>query len=119
MAIPWNKTATIVSIIVGLITIVGAGWALDQRWCQADTVVLLSQRMAFGETRFESFIISDQLSEIQKRMWTLKDRHGENVSKFPASAKEEYRSLDKKMKALEKDLERIKQHQLEISKKKK
>jgi len=111
-----NKTLIFVSILVGISTLIGAGFALDSRWHQEEKVVVIAKNLASSQNRLSNHIISDQAVDIQKRMWSLKDRHGEDPTKFPISAKEEYRNLKEKYKSLQKDLDRIKEYQMRMEK---
>ena len=103
-----RKLGTIVAIGAGIITIFGGAWTMDSRWSQAAEVKQLKEIIVVMNDRLESKIVSDQIDSTQSRLWKLKDRHGEDVTKFPQSAKEEYRSLEKKKEELSKELDALK-----------
>ena len=102
-----KRLGTILSIIVALMTLGGGLWALDARWSQSNQVNELKLYMVDLNNRLEAKIINDQITAIISRQWKLKDRHGEDVSKFPQSAKEEYRKLEKQKQELNIKLESI------------
>lgn len=111
------KIISIVSILVGLSTLIGAGFALDSRWQQEEDVILLAQNVSDTNNRLSAHIIYDQADEIQKRMWLLKDRYGEDPSKFPDTVKEEYRSLEAKYNQIQKNIDKIIKSQIKIENK--
>ena len=87
-----HLVAASVSFVLTLVTITGALFAIDDRWAKASEVKMI-------ELRLDQKIYSDRLYDIQKRMWKLEDRYGDEKS-MPPEVKEEYRKLKQEYKVL-------------------
>lgn len=85
----------IVESVIALSALIGIFWG-SYRFI--DNTYARASEMKQFEQRLDHKILSDQLYEAQKRIWTLDDRYQNN--KMPDSVKEEYRSLSKKIEEL-------------------
>lgn len=61
------------------------------------------------EMRLDSKIVGDQAAQIQQRQWSLEDRYKGKIEEAPATAREEYRKLQRDREALERTLSSIEQ----------
>lgn len=74
----------IIGTIVGLITIAGALFAVDQRYAKSQDVELVSVRL-------ELKILQDRFNDINMRIWKLEDRYRGQPT--PNEVTEEIRKL--------------------------
>lgn len=88
--------------ILAVAAVMGIFWGgyrfIDNTFAKAAEMEQLEQRL-------DHKILSDQLYEAQKRVWTLDDRY--SGKKMPESVKEEYRALAKKIEELEQKLKSL------------
>jgi septation ring formation regulator EzrA len=69
----------------------GVYFFVDSRYALAENVKQIEQRLDYK-------IKSDQVDQIQTRLWKIEDRY-KNMDKMPAAVKDDYRDLqDKKQK---------------------
>lgn len=88
-----KRTQVIIGIVVGLITIAGALFAVDQRYAKSQDVELVSVRL-------ELKILQDRYNDINSRIWKLEDRYRGQAS--PPEVVEEIRKLKQERDHLEK-----------------
>lgn len=98
-----NKLATVISILVGIPTIIGAIIVLENHWASAEDMKNIQQSIVQINKRLDQKILEDRLSNIQNRIWALEDRY--KNTDMPMEIKNIYRSLvterDKLIKRLE------------------
>jgi septal ring factor EnvC (AmiA/AmiB activator) len=91
-----KKTQIICGIIVALISITGALFAVDQRYAKSGDVKLVSIRL-------ELKILQDRLNEVNDRIWKLEDRYRGQTA--PPEVRDEIRQLRKEKEKLERQIE--------------
>jgi len=92
-----KRIATIISIVIGLCTLVGLGYKYDQRLAKAEDVNTSIQKLSI---RLEQKIQEDRLGNIQERLWRVEDRYGTDCSKMPVDACDTYRRLGEEKKKI-------------------
>lgn len=92
-----NYLQTIVSICVLTGMVVGG----VNYFAKADELQLVSMRL-------DQKIISDQIDQIQRRLWQLEDRHkGTDYRGWPTDDRNEYRRLKEQAERLKQKYERL------------
>ncbi len=69
-----NRTGTIVGIIVGVLTIVGALFTADSYYAHAEDMNALEMELALTNTRLERKILEDRYYGTMARIWKIQDR---------------------------------------------
>ncbi len=86
-----------VNKFLGMATLLAVFWGayshIDSTYANAEEVHALEQRV-------HEFITNDQIADKQRRVWTLKERFGENLERASKTTKEEYRQLLKEIEDL-------------------
>ncbi len=86
-----------IGTVLTIITLLFGGWFyIDKTKADAATVEKLEQRL-------DRKILKDDMREIQKRMWTLKERFGEELERASATVKEEYREIVEELKEIKEE----------------
>ena len=87
-----------IATLIG-VTYTGGSW-VDTRYAHQDKLELVSMRL-------EQQILTDRVEAIRQRMYTIRERHGEDQSVYPATVKEEYAQLKAELDDLMEELKGI------------
>ena len=86
----------IISLVIGLASIVGLCFATDSRFAK-------SEKLAFVEKRLEQKIVQDQTSYLQEQLWRIEDRYRDKPKTDEVIDRE--RRLKKELQDAERQLE--------------
>ena len=92
-----KRIGLIITIIIGIGTVVGIGAKLDGRWAKAEDVKQL-------EKRLDQKILEDRADNLRSRMWKLEDRYGVVM---PPEAREEHRELGAEREKVIRELDKL------------
>jgi len=90
-----NKISALIALLIGLTTIVGAMFALDNRYAKTEDISYIESYVEQVDKRLEVKILKDRANAVQERMWKIEDRYGMEVAEMSAEVRDQYRELKK------------------------
>ena len=94
---PWQTA----SCITGLVFMIGSGAVtVDRLYARAEVV-------AQNTRSIQAIRIEVRIERVQKRVWTLEDQFGFDITKYPAKYRQEYRELQLELARLKRQLEAL------------
>jgi hypothetical protein len=98
-----KEMKVILGAVTCLVTFAGIFYGfheyLDDRYALAEALKQTQQRL-------DQKIVSDQLNQVQQRIWLLEDRHGKHPT--DKTVAEEYRTLNEQKRELSEELKKKK-----------
>ncbi len=95
-----NKTFSIISAVVIIVSVTGAAFFLEDRYAKQIDVAQVS-------TRLNSYILQDQINFLQNQIWQMQDRCGNDIRKMTPDQRARYREMLKQKEMFEKQLNQI------------
>ena len=90
-----NKISTWIALLIGLTTLVGTMFALDNRYAKTEDLSDIESYVEQVDQRLELKILKDRANAVQERMWKIEDRYGMEVAKMSEEVRGQYRELKK------------------------
>jgi len=90
-----NKISTWIALLIGLTTLVGTMFALDNRYAKTEDISDIESYVEQIDQRLELKILKDRANAVQERMWKIEDRYGMEVAKMSEEVRDQYRELKK------------------------
>ena len=90
-----NKISTWIGLLIGLTTLVGAMFALDNRYAKTEDISDIESYVEQVDKRLEIKILKDRANAVQERMWKIEERYGMEVAEMSAEVRDQYRELKK------------------------
>ena len=90
-----NKISTWIALLIGLTTLVGTMFALDNRYAKTEDISDIESYVEQVDKRLEIKILKDRANAVQERMWKIEDRYGMEVAKMSEEVRGQYRELKK------------------------
>ena len=94
-----NSSATmkIVGAVIVLASITGGAYFLEDRYARSQEVADVSQRLSVH-------VIQDQINFLQRQLWAMEDRCGNDISRMTQDQRVRYREMQKQKADLERQL---------------
>lgn len=69
----------------------------------------MQENIVLIDMRLESKILNDRDAMLQQRLWKIEDRYGVDLFEAPGPVKDEYRTIQAEMEALEREIGSVQQ----------